>query len=100
VERKILTSHDGNKYGVIGVRPFNLPRVAGYSRGKFYAHYKHKDDLLDEIINLLFKKMIAAYRSTYIDKKSINAQKFINEPYNLLSISWNMENTISCLETI
>ena len=62
----------------------DLTRVAGYSRGTFYAHYKHKDDLLDEIINLLFNKMITAYRSTYFDKKSINAQSFINEPYNLL----------------
>ncbi|QGS68328.1 TetR family transcriptional regulator [Oceanobacillus sp. 143] len=63
----------------------DIIQLAECSRGTFYAHYNNKDDLLNEIIHFLFKKMVKAYRSSYINKASINIQKLVDEPLNLLN---------------
>lgn len=63
----------------------DIIQLAECSRGTFYAHYNNKDDLLNEIIHFLFKKMVKAYRSSYINKASINIQSLVDEPFNLLN---------------
>lgn len=70
-------------YGQITVK--DVIQLAECSRGTFYAHYNNKDDLLNEIIHFLFKEMVKAYRSSYINKASINIQSLVDEPLNLLN---------------
>lgn len=70
-------------YGQITVK--DVIQQAECSRGTFYAHYNNKDDLLNEIIHFLFKEMVKAYRSSYINKASINIQSLVDEPLNLLN---------------
>lgn len=58
---------------------------ANCSRATFYTHYNHKDHLLEEITQYLFKEMIRAYRSTYVQGSMIDIQNLTDEPLNLLS---------------
>jgi len=71
------------KYETISIK--EIVELARYSRGTFYAHYSSKDELLFEIIDLLFKEMTGAYRRTYLDRNSIDVQGLVDEPYNLLT---------------
>ncbi|MFS0820390.1 TetR/AcrR family transcriptional regulator [Bacillus sp. 1P02SD] len=71
------------KYVQITIK--DIIESAGCSRGTFYTHYNNRDDLLNEIIQFLFKEMTKAYRSSYINKKSINIQSLVDEPLNLLN---------------
>ncbi len=70
------------KYEQITIK--DIIDFAGYSRGTFYIHYKQKDDLLDEIINYLFKEASKAQRSSYINEDSIDVQRLENEPIFIL----------------
>lgn len=45
---------------------------ANYNRGTFYAHYEKKEDLLDEIIEEMFKKMTEAYRKPYLNRSILD----------------------------
>lgn len=63
----------------------DIIELAECSRGTFYTHYNHRDDLLNEIIHFLFKEMVKAYRSTYINEDSINIQSLVDEPLNFLN---------------
>jgi len=66
------------------IKVTDIIREAQCSRATFYTHYSHKNDLLEDIIQQLFKEMITAYRSTYIQKTMIDIQKLTDEPLNLL----------------
>ena len=70
------------KYEQITIK--DIIEFAGYSRGTFYIHYKQKDDLLNEIINYLFKEASKAQRSSYINEDSIDVQRLENEPIFIL----------------
>lgn len=70
------------KYEQITIK--DIIEFAGYSRGTFYIHYKQKDDLLNEIINYLFKEASKAQRSSYINEESIDVQRLENEPIFIL----------------
>lgn len=63
----------------------DIIELAECSRGTFYAHYHHREDLLNEIIHFLFNEMVKAYRSTYINEDSINIQSLVDEPLNFLN---------------
>ncbi|WP_158582939.1 TetR/AcrR family transcriptional regulator [Lysinibacillus yapensis] len=70
------------KYDHITIK--DIVEVAGYSRGVFYKHYKKKEDLLNEIIEYLFREARKAQREPYKDLESIDVKKLINEPIYLL----------------
>lgn len=57
---------------------------AGYSRATFYTHYQKKQDLLEDIIQLLFTELKKAYRIPYRGKTLIDTQDFIDEPIFVL----------------
>ena len=42
-----------------------IVHAADYNRGTFYAHFKCKEELLDEIIEDMFEQMDEAYRKPY-----------------------------------
>ncbi|GHI00057.1 TetR/AcrR family transcriptional regulator [Neobacillus kokaensis] len=44
-----------------------IVKAADFNRGTFYAHYEQKEDLLEEIIEDMFKKMTEAYREPYLN---------------------------------
>ncbi|MDY0404782.1 TetR/AcrR family transcriptional regulator [Virgibacillus sp. 179-BFC.A HS] len=49
-----------------------IVNTAGYNRGTFYSHYKKKEDLLQELMDDMFEKMVKAYRQSYIDLSVID----------------------------
>lgn len=70
------------KYEQITVK--DIVAEAGYSRGVFYTHYKHKEDLLNEVIDYLFKEAKKAQRTSYQHSKVIDVKKLVNEPVFIL----------------
>ncbi|MFC5468948.1 TetR/AcrR family transcriptional regulator [Cohnella suwonensis] len=46
--------------------------LADYNRGTFYAHYPHKDALLEAMVKDLIEGFIQAYREPYLDKSELN----------------------------
>lgn len=71
------------KYEQITVK--DIVELAGYSRGVFYTHYKHKEELLDEIIDYLFHEAKKAQRVPYENTDSINIKELVNEPIYMLT---------------
>lgn len=49
-----------------------IVHAADYNRGTFYAHYKCKEELLDEIIEDMFEQMEEAYKKPYEDLSVID----------------------------
>lgn len=70
------------KYDQITIK--DITDYAGYSRGSFYNNYKHKDDLLNELIDFLFKEASIANRTSYINEDCIDIQRLNNEPIFIL----------------
>lgn len=57
-------------------------KAADFNRGTFYAHYDQKNDLLEEIIEDMFDRMMEAYRKPYrnlsvIDFNEISSSSII-----------------------
>ncbi|MCQ6279501.1 TetR/AcrR family transcriptional regulator [Bacillus sp. EB600] len=48
----------------------DIVKEADYNRGTFYIHYEQKEDLLQEIIDDIFKKMLISFRNSYIKLKN------------------------------
>lgn len=71
------------KYEQISVK--DIVNAAGYSRGVFYTHYKQKDDLLDEVIDYLFREAKKAQRTSYKHSKFIDIKDLVNEPVFILT---------------
>ena len=71
------------KYEQISVK--DIVNAAGYSRGVFYTHYKQKDDLLDEVIDYLFREAKKAQRTSYRHSKFIDIKDLVNEPVFILT---------------
>jgi AcrR family transcriptional regulator len=61
-----------------------LIESARYSRGTFYAHYTSKEELLQEVIDNLFKEMRIAYRGSYKNDDLINIDELVDEPDKFL----------------
>jgi AcrR family transcriptional regulator len=61
-----------------------LIESARYSRGTFYAHYTSKEELLQEVIDNLFKEMRIAYRGSYKNDDLININELVDEPDKFL----------------
>jgi AcrR family transcriptional regulator len=61
-----------------------LIESARYSRGTFYAHYTSKEELLQEVIDILFKEMRIAYRGSYKNDDLINIDELVDEPDKFL----------------
>lgn len=62
----------------------DIVELAGYSRGAFYNHYNHKDDLLEEVITVLFEEAAKAQRTSYLHRESIDIQGLSDEPIYIL----------------
>lgn len=43
---------------------------AGYNRGTFYLHYRHKEDLLNELIDMVLKEFADALKKPYQNLKN------------------------------
>lgn len=71
------------KYEQITIK--DIVDFAGYSRGVFYTHYKQKDDLLNEIIDYLFREAKKAQRTSYANKTMIEIKELANEPIHILN---------------
>lgn len=59
-----------------------IVKAADFNRGTFYAHYDQKNDLLEEIIEDMFDRMMEAYRKPYrnlsvIDFNEISSSSII-----------------------
>ncbi|AQQ53112.1 TetR/AcrR family transcriptional regulator [Planococcus lenghuensis] len=50
----------------------DIVREAGYNRGTFYAYYKTKEELLEEMIAEVFEEMTEAYRKPYKNQSEID----------------------------
>jgi AcrR family transcriptional regulator len=61
-----------------------LIEAARYSRATFYAHYTSKENLLQEVIKMLFEEMRIAYRGSYINNDLISIDELVDEPTDLL----------------
>lgn len=73
---------EAKKYDQISIK--DIIEKAGYSRGTFYSHYNHKDDLLFEFVKFLIDEMIKSFQASYINKDSLNIREFVNEPLQFL----------------
>lgn len=82
IHRAFFDLLKSKKYEQITIK--DIIDAAGYSRGSFYNHYAQKDDLLEEIIESLFKTLSKFQRSSYINEKSIDIRELKNEPIYIL----------------
>lgn len=78
----LFTLLENKRYEEITVK--EIADLAGYSRGTFYLHYKHKDDLLLEFINYLFQEAEKAQRTSYRQEETIDVRRLDNEPIYIL----------------
>lgn len=46
--------------------------VAGVNRGTFYNHYKSKEELLEEMVDIVVKDLIQGYREPYVNCPSFS----------------------------
>ncbi|SES35818.1 TetR/AcrR family transcriptional regulator [Psychrobacillus sp. OK032] len=73
----ILTLMEQKPFADIFIK--EIVETAQYNRGTFYAHYDSKEQLLDEIINVLFEDMEIAYRHPYVQLSVIELDKIASE---------------------
>ncbi|MCI1588980.1 TetR/AcrR family transcriptional regulator [Heyndrickxia oleronia] len=52
-----------------------IVKAADYNRGTFYAHYKSKEDVLEEIIDEMFEKMTEAFRKPYLQLSVVDLEE-------------------------
>lgn len=57
----------------------DIVQKADYNRGTFYAYYKNKEELIDEIIVDIFYEMAIAYRKPYVHKTEIDLATMSSE---------------------
>ncbi|QAY67623.1 TetR/AcrR family transcriptional regulator [Paenibacillus protaetiae] len=73
-DRRVSRSKQGLKAALLELmeqKPFSsittteIVQRADFNRGTFYAHYEHKEALLDDIMNDLLKDLVIAFRKPY-----------------------------------
>lgn len=52
-----------------------IVKRADFNRGTFYAHYRKKEDLLEETVEDMFKKLTDAVRKPYADLSVVDFEK-------------------------
>ncbi|MCU6707474.1 TetR/AcrR family transcriptional regulator [Paenibacillus sp. J5C_2022] len=79
-DRRIVRTKSALKEALVELmtdKPFRsititeICRQANYNRGTFYAHYQHKDDLLEEIMNDTIQGFMSAFRKPYENKDQL-----------------------------
>ncbi|MEH7249485.1 TetR/AcrR family transcriptional regulator [Neobacillus niacini] len=67
-----------------------IVKAADFNRGTFYAHYEKKEDLLDEMIEEMFKQMTEAYRKPYLEIPIIDFTQL--QPESIVFFNHFLEN--------
>ncbi|MFF2481487.1 TetR/AcrR family transcriptional regulator [Paenibacillus sp. NPDC058071] len=84
-DKRIIRSKEALKKALLElmkIKPFSaittteIVKTADFNRGTFYAHYEHKEALLEDIINDMLNGLIAAFRKPYLEIDSFDFRHF------------------------